>query len=251
MDSDFGDDTPTMDSTPEIRQHSALEPEMSCLDRRGYIYHKTLATTLQGEIFEATIADLNDISVVIKRASKHLVANRVAMYSNSKKNTVSNDECLMMETREDIHREIAITQYLDSYSKCNKHCVVPPAHIQTVEVLEDDENIYVVSEHGGTSLFDWNRIAHQRIERGTVSLKYWRKNLKFLFKQMVDYVDWLHDTMHVCHLDISLENMLVQNGDHFLENGKFTYSQQVKFCDFGLAEYFDVAQNPSFQWFVD
>ena len=229
----------TSDSTNLIDDYTSLEPKMSTLDREGYIFHKQLAQTLQGDIFEATVADLDDQLVVIKRAEKQLVNTRTAVRSNGTSISVS----------EDIHREIAINQYLDSYAECGD-TQLPPAHIRTVEVLEDEEHIYVVSEHGGTSMFEWNRVAHQRIEEGRVSLKYWRKNVKFLFTQMVDYVLWLHDTMNVCHLDISLENMLLQNGDHFLEKSKFTYSQQIKFCDFGLAEYFDIAHNPTFQWFV-
>ena len=233
------DESLTADTIDTMDEYTALEPRMSCLDRGGYIYHKPLAKTLQGEIFEATVADLDDTLVVIKRAEKQLVNSRIAVRSNGSSITV----------QEDIHREIAITQYLDSYSNCTD-CQQPAAHIQTVEVLEDEDSIYVVSEHGGTSFFEWNREAHRRIEDGTVSLKYWRKNIKFVFKQMVDYVLWLHDTMNVCHLDISLENMVLKHGEHFLESSKFTYSQQIKFCDFGLAEYFDVAQNPTFQWFV-
>ena len=63
---------------------------------------------------------------------------------------------------------------------------------------------------------------------------------------MVDYTLWLHKQMNICHLDISLENMLLKNGEYFYQTGKFTYSQQIKFCDFGLAEYFDISTNSSF-----
>merc|ERR1719242_2884511 len=48
--------------------------------------------------------------------------------------------------------------------------------------------------------------------------------------------------MNCCHLDISLENMAVQNSDFQVQSdGSYTINPQirVKFIDFGLAEFFD------------
>jgi len=53
----------------------------------------------------------------------------------------------------------------------------------------------------------------------------------------------------VCHLDISLENMLIKNNKYKSDgNGGIRLSRkmQIKICDFGLAEYFNPKQNDSF-----
>jgi len=61
--------------------------------------------------------------------------------------------------------------------------------------------------------------------------------------QMSVFLLWLHNTGHVCHLDVSLENLLVYNAE-FIErdDGKVTISTdiEIKFCDFGLAEWYRI-----------
>ena len=59
----------------------------------------------------------------------------------------------------------------------------------------------------------------------------------------------MHSKMNVCHLDISLENMLIKNNKYKSDgNGGIRLSRkmQIKICDFGLAEYFNPKQNDSF-----
>merc|ERR1712228_691805 len=60
---------------------------------------------------------------------------------------------------------------------------------------------------------------------------------------------WMHSKMNVCHLDISLENMLIKNNKYKSDgNGGIRLSRkmQIKICDFGLAEYFNPKQNDLF-----
>merc|ERR1712228_425432 len=77
---------------------------------------------------------------------------------------------------------------------------------------------------------------------GTLKIKEWRKFTKYLFYQIVVAVQWMHNIMNCCHLDISLENITVQNGDFIMNvNGFYSINPEImlKFIDFGLAEFFD------------
>lgn len=64
-----------------------------------------------------------------------------------------------------------------------------------------------------------------------------------MFRQLVSALDELHTVHRVCHFDVSLENIVVQNGV-FLEDlngGPMTLRRdfQIKIIDFGLAERFE------------
>lgn len=93
--------------------------------------------------------------------------------------------------------------------------------------------------------------AHNCILNGKLSIFEWQNVCKILFKQMVTFIDILHNKMNVCHLDISLENMLINDvlitvDPTNNEQIHFVPQFSVKFCDFGLAETFDVKTNPNF-----
>ena len=239
-DSDIINDSSNDDIKDEdIEYMDTLETQkqnnINILQEKGYIYHKKIAKTLQGEIFEAIDKNNDNEIVVIKKAQKDLVEQSVTIRDGKK-----------IKIKEDIWREIKIQQYLNSFEDGESDNKLPLEHIKLLEIFEDEDNIYVVTEHGGVDFFQWICTAHKAIENNKISMKYWWKNIRFIFKQMVNYTIWLHETMNICHLDISLENMLLKNGEYFYETNKFTYSQQIKFCDFGLAEYFDINSNPSF-----
>merc|ERR1712176_675241 len=108
----------------------------------------------------------------------------------------------------------------------------------------DDENHYYLSmEHGGSDLFDFIIEAHELIAAKKLKIKEWRKFTKYLFWQIIVVIKWLHNDMNICHLDISLENILIKNGEFIACNADKTQytinsNVQIKICDFGLAEIF-------------
>lgn len=103
-------------------------------------------------------------------------------------------------------------------------------------------------EHGGRDLFEFVIEAHEKIQSGELSIKEWRKFSKFIFWQMCVFLLWMHNTGNACHLDVSLENILIKNAG-FVDkgNGQVSISKdvQIKFCDLGLAEFFNVNQSNS------
>merc|ERR1712113_899050 len=60
------------------------------------------------------------------------------------------------------------------------------------------------------------------------------------FKQIVGLIDWLHNEMNCCHLDISLENFVISNVMVTIHNKQIKFSNEftIKIIDFGLAEVF-------------
>merc|ERR1712154_288744 len=84
------------------------------------------------------------------------------------------------------------------------------------------------------------------INQGLLSLNEWQCAIRVLFKQMVDFLDWMHTKMGVCHLDISLENLLIKDVFVMSDQGMdgkqqiyLSHNFQIKFCDFGLSAAFD------------
>jgi len=104
-----------------------------------------------------------------------------------------------------------------------------------------------VMEDGGMSLFEFTTKCHKMITLGWLSIGEWQAAVRTLFRQMVEFVDWMHSKMNICHLDISLENLLIsdvfvspqQQGNGGAIKMHFSPNMTVKFCDFGLATMFD------------
>ena len=61
---------------------------------------------------------------------------------------------------------------------------------------------------------------------GDLLIENWELRMRKVFYQIATSIKWLH-SKQVCHLDISLENALIDNSDN------------IKIIDFGLAKYFE------------
>ena len=60
-------------------------------------------------------------------------------------------------------------------------------------------------------------------------------------------IEWMHNEMNICHLDLTMDNIMVKDGD-FIENKQdnsitINPKASIRICDFGLAEGFDVQKN--------
>merc|ERR1711971_500325 len=58
--------------------------------------------------------------------------------------------------------------------------------------------------------------------------------------QLSNCIHWLHNHMNCCHLDLNLENIMLENIKFTESNGKVSISKgcKVKLCDFGRSELF-------------
>ena len=89
-------------------------------------------------------------------------------------------------------------------------------------------------EDGGCcSLFEFVNKAHGLILRGMISMTEWHRVAKIIFKQMIESVQFIH-SKRICHLDISLENYLINDISVELNcNGQIRFCAeeiQVKMC---------------------
>lgn len=102
---------------------------------------------------------------------------------------------------ENLERELAIWKSLDH-----------PHIVQVEKILETDHAMYIVCTYCGNG-----------------SLLYYRapslNEAAHVFRQLCEAVAYLHTYARVCHKDIKLENVLLDENN------------QVKLCDFGLAVY--------------
>jgi len=97
-------------------------------------------------------------------------------------------------------------------------------------------------EDGGDGFFEFVTKCHQFISKGKLAITEWHRFCRIAFVQMVELVQWLHRQMHCCHLDLSLENFVIDNCRVMVNES----SNQITFCDdfkiklidFGLSEVF-------------
>ena len=130
-------------------------------------------------------------------------------------------------------KETAILRYLTSSN--------PPNSLAKFESFwSDKKNYFLAMEDGGNGLFEFVTKCHKFINSGKLSIKEWHRFCKIAFKQMVTLLDWMHNKMNCCHLDISLENFVIDNVmvmvDKQTDQIIFSNDFQIKMVDFGLAE---------------
>lgn len=111
-----------------------------------------------------------------------------------------------------------------------------------IEFFEDDDYFYLVMEYvSDMNLRDFILRAHKYIRSKQLKIKEWRKICKYLFWQLCVTMYWMHNDLNCCHLDLCLENIMIENGNFIAcDNGKIKIDNRVsiKLCDFGRAEVF-------------
>eukprot|EP01083_Nonionella_stella_P000604 1701_1 len=194
----------------------------NAIQNAGYIPLSQMDDTLQGQIWKVS---QDSTTYVIKVTNKSLHDEGATYYSGQK-----------LKISENILKEKAILEYLTEYS--------PPASlVQYTDFFSDDLNYFLVMQYAGKmSLFEFVKRCHQYIEQGIISLKQWHRLCRVALKQMVELLDWLHNTMHCCHLDLSLENFVIDNvmvtQRQRSKQIVFSSDFQIKLIDFGVSRVF-------------
>lgn len=197
------------------------------LGKFGYTEVRVISPSLQGTIIEASFSEQSKRgfdTIIIKVTNK-----RLHELKRSNKNGKT------FRVYENVIKEKGLLMYLTMNNP-------PKALVCFEQFFEDDFNYFLVMEHGGEDFFDWIVQCHKWIRDHKLTLKQWNQYLRDLMMQITELLLWLHTRMHVCHLDVSLENMLIKNNKwKYDKSGGIRLSRrmQVKFCDFGLAEYFE------------
>mmetsp|Transcript_2194 Transcript_2194/g.2708 ORF Transcript_2194/g.2708 Transcript_2194/m.2708 type:complete len:320 (-) Transcript_2194:76-1035(-) len=194
------------------------------LSKIGVVVGQKICKTLQGSVYHGKLNHKKEnvsIDVVIKRATIKLLKNKLAKINKN----------FMIPVSENIIKEAQIMKYIESLNP-------PNGFLKVHATLNDDYNYFLIMEYGGKSLLNHVRKYHKLIELNKLSVSEWKNHVKILFKQLVNMIYFLHNKARICHMDISLENILIKGC--VFNSGTFTTHGQVSICDFGLAEHFDV-----------
>jgi len=206
-------------------------PEM-VLVQNGYLSPSKLRDTTQGSIYEAF---KDDTKLAIKRTSKRLHDARESVDEFG--NTII--------VNENIVREALLLQYLTTLNHPIGGYIV-----KFIDFFETEEDYYLVMEYAGSmNLAQFQEKAQQYLKEKRLSRTEYLKVIKFMSWQIAVTLKWMHDMMSVCHLDLCLENIMV-NDDAFIINEddksvRLNMMTSIKLCDFGEAELF--SQGKGFQ----
>jgi len=184
----------------------------------GYKLINKISTTLQGSLYTGLQFKTNNI-IAIKRCNKSLYNRGVAVVNNK-----------TVPVYEDILKERDLMIKLQSNNP-------PSGFINLIDFIQDNKNYFMIMKFGGYSYWNWVAKSHTALRRGKILIKNWQIHCKILFKQMIIFLKWLHNKMLCCHLDISLENLLIK--DTIVYNGVFIEHGCIQFCDWGISQFFN------------
>eukprot|EP01084_Bolivina_argentea_P020208 37595_1 len=218
--------TPSSPLTPslpilKLDDNSTYSVEQT-LKYHQYTPISKITKTLQGSIWQVS---KNETVYIVKVTNKLLHKHHVTNY-NGKQIHIS----------ENVISEATIVKYLTNFHP-------PKSLVKYVDFFSDEFNYMFVMQYGGEmSLFDLVKKAHQFIDQGMITVEEWHKFCKIAMRQMVHLMDWLHNKMSCCHLDISLENFVVDNVMVMeipkTKTIKILPDFQIRIIDFGVAEVF-------------
>mmetsp|Transcript_17564 Transcript_17564/g.28052 ORF Transcript_17564/g.28052 Transcript_17564/m.28052 type:complete len:467 (+) Transcript_17564:120-1520(+) len=204
----------------------------------GYRIVRKMMDSLQGELYECVIIDAAKREkagmsrVVIKQVSKNLHRSGEA----------EKDGAIVL-VEENVIKEAMILKHLTKDNSAYGGYIA-----KYIDFFETDKEFFLVMEYAGEiTLAQWIQQAFELLNNGKLKLAEYKKAVKFMFWQICVTVHWMHHDMNVCHLDLSVDNIVVDQGDFELDeaDGCYHVSSNIaaKIVDFGLAEKFCPGSN--------
>lgn len=230
------------DATSPVSSPNAID---NVLNQFGYRYLGKITDTIQGELIlaETVISEHHKAvrQVAIKRTSKDLYANKI----------MREDDGTNFVLDEDILQESLLLYKSTITNKC------PGGYLcQFIECFHSETDYYLAMEYisSRTTLREFVQKGHQYIMQGMLEKKEWVRIVKFITWQLVVTLHYLHNTMNIAHLDLSMDNIMVRGGEFVLKDNqiKIERSVNIKIIDFGLATSVEqeddccIVQHPAF-----
>jgi len=232
----FGSDVGVGECTVEHNNVSDISPfdDAHFNEQNGYLILEKAADTIQGELYKARLCKPSPNAptgslVAIKRTHKTLFEQKMVF---------EDEDGLNEFVEEDVMKEAMLLNHLTvNHQAAGDHIA------KFIDFYESDSHYYLVTAWvDGLNLADFTTKAHALIEEGKMCQKDWLKTVKFIMWQLTATMRWLHDVYACCHLDLCLENIMVENAVFEQQrDGSYKASQRLnlKLCDFGVAELFD------------
>eukprot|EP01084_Bolivina_argentea_P090888 163691_1 len=200
----------------------------------GYIKMNKICDTLQGELYKASVINKNSNKpqyVAIKKTSKLLFNERIAI----------RDEITFCVS-ENILKEAVLLKHLTMITgEISKYI------INYVDFFQSDTDYYLVTEYvcSEINLKQFVTKAQKYIHNGTLDYKQYKKVIKYILWQVFVAIQWLHESVHLCHLDLGMENIMLKNAKFIKSKTGISIDPNIsiKLTDFGVAEIFDISND--------
>jgi len=236
---DSSDDEEEEEMMIDYDKNLVLDKDISIatmLNKYGYKNVTKLCYTDQGSVWRAkSPKKFGYQSVVIKIASK--------LHYDHDKNTPSEHENIL--------NEIELLQKINGQlNECNCD-EIKNSVIRVIDTFETMDNYLVILEDGGIDLFNFVNECHQQISNEKIVVNEWQNTMKIIATKLIKLLNFLHTKMSVCHLDISLENVLISNIKwiQYLDESTNCYKKklspdfELRLIDFGAAQCFHIDIN--------
>eukprot|EP01083_Nonionella_stella_P076799 209440_1 len=218
--------------TDHDEKHDTTHNIDPLLKLNGYKFIRKICDTQQGELLEAT--DLNahkSSAVVIKKVGNALFRQQI-----TKKDAFGMTYCIP----NNILKEAIILNHLTVNNRCQCNYMVEFVHL-----FYSDHHYYLVTkqiDEDTLNLKQFIEQAQKHIREGKLNIKGYLKVIKFIFWQLSVLLHWMHNDMHCCHLDLTLEHVLLKDSGFIIDpkSGTVTAkrSTTIRVCGFGSAELF-------------
>eukprot|EP01084_Bolivina_argentea_P026823 49882_1 len=200
--------------------------EDSLLLQKGYKITKKISNTSQTELFQG-IRLMDQTTVVVKKMHKLLFTLQFAKAGE-----------IAPVIEQDILKEATILYYLTVDNTPTAHYIS-----KYIDLVESEHYYYLITEYEDKTIHlkQFIRTAQQYITSGKLRRKQYNKSIKYIFWQIFVLMRWLHVDMHCCHLNLRLENVMLENVAFIMRSdGTMSVSSSVsiKICGFGRSEVF-------------
>eukprot|EP01084_Bolivina_argentea_P303180 523374_1 len=235
----FRDHSPTNSESSDIPiadliLNIAKSDENITIYKHGYDIIDRLGNSLQGELFKAEVITNNKnvnigSHVMIKKTEKILFTEQIAVQDG-----------VTFCVSENIVKEAIILKHLTINCKSN---MSRDYIAQFVDFFETDSHFYLVTEYipNSMNLKQFISKYHQLINGRKEHKKAYLRWIKFIMWQLTTIIHWLHSVYNCCHLDLALENIVIENGLNVGQpDGSFNANCNIRvvLVDFGVAEIF-------------
>eukprot|EP01084_Bolivina_argentea_P114614 204015_1 len=209
------------------------------LAMHGFKKIRKMKDSLQGAIYYGETIKGHDIvqQLKIPKAKKRRVVIKKTLKSMHNKR-ISRQDDMNIIVDENIVKEAIILHHLtvDNNPAGSAIC-------KLISFFESAKAYYIVVEYcGSDSLKDFVDKAHAYIKEGKLAVSHWKKICKYVAWQIAATLYWMHHDMNCAHLDLTLDNIIVNNGNFIVNesDGSITIDRNLscKIIDFGLSEIF-------------